>query len=116
MIEVLNGIQETVVYRNLNGIRLYHNRENENYPVHWHLAIEIIMPYQEKYSAQVGETVFTLNVEDILLIPPGELHSLTTPREGRTPDRSAGLLIYFPFNRYEFPVSSSTSLCVDPQV
>lgn len=79
MIEVLNGIQETVVYRNLKGIRLYHNRENENYPIHWHMAMEIIMPYREKYSAKVGETDFTLNVGDILLIPPGELHSLSAP-------------------------------------
>ena len=28
MIEVLNGTQETVIYRNLEGIRLYHNRQN----------------------------------------------------------------------------------------
>lgn len=81
MIEVLNGIQETVVFRNLNGIRLYHNREVENYPVHWHMATEIIMPCKGHYAAQVGGTSITLEEGDILLIPPGELHSLTTPPE-----------------------------------
>ena len=79
MIEVLNGTQETVIYRNLEGIRLYHNRQNEDYPIHWHLAMEIIMPYQKKYSATVGKTSFALDEEDILLIPPGQLHSLSAP-------------------------------------
>lgn len=79
MIEVLNGTHETVIYRNLKGIRLYHNIENEDYPIHWHQAMEIIMPYQKKYSATVGESSFTLDVKDILIIPPGELHSLSAP-------------------------------------
>ena len=79
MIEVLNGTQETVIYRNLEGIRLYHNRQNEDYPIHWHLAMEIITPYQKKYSATVGKTSFALDEEDILLIPPGQLHPLSAP-------------------------------------
>ena len=44
MIKILNGIHETVAYDALSGLKLYHNHEKENYPVHWHTAVEIILP------------------------------------------------------------------------
>ncbi len=47
MIKILNGIHETVAYDALSGLKLYHNKEAENYPIHWHTALEIIMPIKE---------------------------------------------------------------------
>ena len=44
MIQHLNGDFETVEYNNNGFILLYDNVENEDYPMHWHNAIEIIMP------------------------------------------------------------------------
>lgn len=82
MIENLNGIYETIMYRSLNGIRLYHNRENEDYPVHWHRALEIIMPYRNTYSIKITNQSITLEEGDILLIPPGELHALSYSLNG----------------------------------
>lgn len=82
MIENLNGIYETIMYRSLNGIRLYHNRENEDYPVHWHRALEIIMPYRNTYSIKITNQSITLEEGDILLIPPGELHALSYSPNG----------------------------------
>ena len=77
MIENLNGIYETIMYHGLNGIRLYHNKEYEDYPIHWHSALEIIMPYRNTYSIKITNQSIVLEEGDILLIPPGELHALS---------------------------------------
>ncbi len=82
MIEILNGIVETVSYEGMNGVRVYHNDVNENYPIHWHNAMEIIMPIRNCYYIEIGGIKFTINEGDILLIPPGELHALYAPPVG----------------------------------
>ena len=48
MIENLRGIQETVNFKTNINIRLYANEDCEEYPLHWHAPLEIIMPL--KYS------------------------------------------------------------------
>ena len=50
LIEILNGIVETVSFNGMNGVRIHHNREADDYPVHWHTAMEIIMPFKNKYE------------------------------------------------------------------
>ena len=50
MIEILNGIRETVAYDSFRGMKLYHNDEAEDYPLHWHTAMEIIMPVRNEYT------------------------------------------------------------------
>lgn len=82
MIENLNGIYETVMYHSLSGIRLYHNKEYEDYPVHWHPALEIIMPYSNTYAVKITNQSIVLEEGDILLIPPGELHALSASPHG----------------------------------
>lgn len=82
MIEILNGTKETVAYREHFGIRLYLNREVEDYPVHWHTAGEIIMPTDNIYTAIVDDATHVLNPGDILVLPPGELHQLRAPDSG----------------------------------
>ena len=44
MIENLNGTHETVNYRENTSLRIYDNGEYEEYPLHWHSPIEILMP------------------------------------------------------------------------
>lgn len=44
MIEILNGMTETINYGSSLGVRLYHNVDYEDYPEHWHVGLEIIMP------------------------------------------------------------------------
>lgn len=85
MIEILNGIHEIINYKNvsgLNGIRLYHNTETEDYPIHWHIALEIITPIKNTYTVQINNETIICNEKDIILIPPGELHSLIAPQKG----------------------------------
>lgn len=82
MIEILNGTHETVAYRDMHGIRVILNTVPENFPIHWHTAMEIIMPVKNGYRLETnGETV-DFRPGDIVLIPPGELHSLYAPSEG----------------------------------
>lgn len=82
MIEILNGIVETVAYVGMNGVRIHHNRQTDSYPIHWHTAMEIIMPYHNGYTVEIGQDKIELKENDILLIPPGELHSLSAPSSG----------------------------------
>lgn len=82
MIETLHGIHETVKYHDLPGIKLYINREAENYPIHWHTAIEIIMPSQNSYTIIVDDTLHTIQEGEIFLIAPGTIHQLQAPQTG----------------------------------
>lgn len=81
MIEILNGTHETVAYREMKGIKVFLNTDPEDFPLHWHTALELIMPIRNDYTARTnGETIHVVP-GDILLIPPGELHSLFAPPE-----------------------------------
>ena len=44
MIEILNGTHETVAYREMKGIKVFLNTDPEDFPLHWHTALELIMP------------------------------------------------------------------------
>lgn len=82
MIEILNGIVETVAWGGMNGVRIHHNRETDSYPIHWHTAMEIIMPYENIYTVEIGNDKIVLSEGDIIIIPPGELHTLIAPESG----------------------------------
>ncbi len=76
MIENLHGIHETVNYRENTNLRLYDNTDFEEYPPHWHTAVEIIMPVQQNYPLTYGDCSCDLQEGEILLICPGILHHL----------------------------------------
>ena len=82
MIEILEGTHETINYGNPLGLRLFHNVDYEDYPEHWHTAIEIIMPIHEGYNVIVGSKKYCLKEGDILIINPGVLHGLEAPPTG----------------------------------
>jgi AraC-like DNA-binding protein len=82
LIEILNGIHETVDYEGDFKIRIYLNREYEDYPQHWHTDAEIIMPIESDYKVIIDETTYHLNADDIMVIAPGELHQLYAPFTG----------------------------------
>ncbi|MCR5306922.1 MAG: helix-turn-helix domain-containing protein [Oscillospiraceae bacterium] len=82
MIKNLSGEYETVEYENKRFVMLYDNSEFEFYPTHWHNAVEIIMPIENTFTVKTGAKEFLLRERDIIIIPPGELHTLP-PQEGR---------------------------------
>ena len=79
---IVEGRQEKVSYPKDSSVRLWVNREFENYPDHWHNAVEMIMPVDGGYHAAIGSRSYSLSTGDILIIPAGELHALTAPKEG----------------------------------
>lgn len=82
MIKNLTGVYETVEYENKRVVMLYDNDETEAYPTHWHNAVEIIIPLANDFSVVSGDKEYILKEKEILIIPPGELHSMPA-REGR---------------------------------
>ena len=42
MIENLNGIHETVEYKENSNAKLFINAEAEDYPIHWHTPMGMI--------------------------------------------------------------------------
>lgn len=82
MIKILNGIHETVDYDAFRGLKLYHNVEAEDYPPHWHNALEIIMPFENSYTVEIDHTAHTLTEGDIFIVPAGVLHTLRAPSSG----------------------------------
>lgn len=83
MIESLNGIFETVNYKQSTSIKLYDNDEYENYPAHWHTTPEFIMPTDNIYTIECGSQTITLRKGDIILICPGCIHALYAPEKGK---------------------------------
>lgn len=82
MIKNLSGVYETVEYENKRVVMLYDNEETEEYPIHWHNAAEIIIPLANNFSVISGGEEYVLKEKEILIIPPGELHSMPA-QEGR---------------------------------
>lgn len=82
MIKILNGIHETVAYDAMDGLNLYHNCDAEDFPVHWHTALEIIMPVKGEYTVVIDDISHTFYEGDIWITPPGTLHKLIAPSTG----------------------------------
>jgi len=82
MARIVNGVFEKVGFEDDSSILFYINNEQEDYPMHWHTAMEIIMPIENTYAVSMNKTAYSLKVGDILIIPPGELHALVAPSSG----------------------------------
>lgn len=83
MIEILDGMYETINYGDSLGIRLFHNDEYEDYPEHWHTGIEMIMPVENGYTVCAGKENYELRENDVIIINTGILHSLKAPETGK---------------------------------
>jgi len=82
MIENLKGMHETVNYKKDTNLRLYNNEQAEEYPMHWHTPIEIIMPVENVYSVIAGSRTIIIEPDDIIFICPGVIHALKAPASG----------------------------------
>ena len=64
MIEHLDGIHETVTYKENSSLRLFVNTDCEDYPIHWHTPMEIIMPLEGTYTVFLGDKHILLQEGD----------------------------------------------------
>lgn len=74
--------QEFVDYPNEASLRLWFNKEQDGFPIHWHYATEIIIVLEDTYVVKTTNSRYNLSAGDILIIPAGELHELETPLAG----------------------------------
>jgi len=83
MIEILNGTHEIIQYNGLPQVRIHHNEQTENYPAHWHVGIEIIIPVENHYTVLINNERIVLEENDIIIINTGIIHGLEAPKTGR---------------------------------
>lgn len=72
----LNGSQETVFFVPESHLRVWYNVQLEGYASHYHEALEIIVCAEHSYQISAKNQIYTLNVGDILIVPPYMLHEL----------------------------------------
>ena len=87
----VNGDYEPISYQPGSSLRFWVNDIAQEYPLHWHPAIEFIVPLKRNYTATVGRQTFVLEPGDILIIPGGELHHLVPPPP---PEKTGQRLIF----------------------
>lgn len=63
-------------------IRVYPNTQNDDYPAHWHMKYEIILPVQESYGAIIDNKRYDLNPGDVFIVPSGVVHEIFAPETG----------------------------------
>lgn len=79
----LNHFQEIVEFQKNSSLRIWYNDVPDCYAPHWHTVLEIILPIENYYLANVNDFNFRIMPGEILLIPPGELHELNAPNTGK---------------------------------
>ncbi len=82
MSRILDGNFELVPFQDAESVTLHINHEYEDYDTHWHTAAEIVMPLEGEYRVVCNNHTYDLKTNDILFIPPGEMHSLYAPPKG----------------------------------
>ena len=74
--------QEHVAFSENSTVLIWRNSHNLSYDPHWHTAMEVIIPIENSYDVCAGTNSYHLFPHDILIIPPGEIHTLTAPDMG----------------------------------
>ena len=72
----LHDEKEIVDFVPQSHLRIWYNTQTEGYNTHHHSAAEIVYCIENFYQVTVGGTVYNLNPDDILFIPPDTLHSI----------------------------------------
>ena len=67
---------ELVTYKNNASMRIWYNHQTHGYSAHWHTALEIILPVENYYDVSTDQADFHIQPGEILVIPPGEMHTL----------------------------------------
>ncbi len=79
----IEDAHEIVDFHNKSTTRIWLNNQAFSFDVHWHSALEIITPIESHYDVAIGDECFHLLPGDIFLIPPGEMHRLIAPEQGK---------------------------------
>lgn len=75
------GAEEFVSYPARSTTNAWYGCEPDHYPRHWHGDVEIIEVLRGSVRATVGEQGYRLQAGEVLLIPSGQPHSMSTRPE-----------------------------------
>ena len=78
----MSDFLETIKYRNNSALRIWYNDVSDNYDMHWHNTLEIIVPIENHYDITINHDSFCVQPDEILMIPPKSLHSIHAPENG----------------------------------
>ena len=78
----MSDFLETIKYRNNSSLRIWYNDIPECYDMHWHNTLEIVVPIENYYDITINRETFHVQPDEILMIPPRALHSITAPPSG----------------------------------
>lgn len=74
---------ENIIFWHTPCFLIYDSPEFKEYPMHWHNAIEILMPTENIFPVVCGTSEYQLEENDILIIPAGVLHNLKAQKGKR---------------------------------
>lgn len=77
----LDDKEELVGYLPGTSCRIWYTHLETSFTEHWHNALEIVIGENGHYIIEIEETKHEINRGDILLIPPGVVHTLR-PQKG----------------------------------
>jgi len=73
---ILKGKQEYVTYIDHSSLRVWYSETPWYYENHCHSAVEIIMPVKGEVIYTVAETVYRVQSDEVLIVPPNWIHDL----------------------------------------
>lgn len=74
----LEGLHEKDIFTERYPFRLVENTNEMQYPMHWHNAVELVYNAAGSCIISVSGSEYSLADGDLLLIPTGEIHEITT--------------------------------------
>lgn len=79
---ILEGLHEKELFSENRPIRVAINEISDyEYPAHWHRAVELVYTQESSCRVRVGKADYDLCEQNLLMIAPGDIHSLHTSQE-----------------------------------
>lgn len=74
---IMQGQQEYVTYIEHSSLRVWYSETPWHYEDHCHSAVEIIVPVKGEVIYQLGDSVYRVQADEVLIVPPNRVHNLT---------------------------------------
>lgn len=78
-IKYTDGDHELVDFHNSSSVRIWYNREKVGFKMHWHEAMEILMPVEGPYDVKIRDEHYRVEPGEILIIPSSCMHECMQP-------------------------------------
>ena len=73
----MQGQQEFVTYIEHSSLRIWYSEIPWHYEAHHHSAVEIIVPVKGEVIYELEDSVYHVQADEVLIVPPNRVHGLT---------------------------------------